>query len=395
MKPLESLWQSRIDNFQAAKTGIPAYVPVFAQMHDHAAWLAGVPIQEYFTNPETFVKTAILASEYYQFEFPMLVYDAYNIEAEALGQRLIYRGNAIPEIDRSAPLIKTQGDLARIKIPDPYRAARMPYVLQANHFYKEITGINPNLSFCGPLTLAIQLRGYEQFITDTRENPGFAHELLSFLTEEVSSTWIQTLRKEAGGSLLVIGVEAWASLPLVTMEILNEFFVPYVKRLQEICGEVEVPVGGMWGESYLKNPERFLRLKIEVGRGRDLSGFDPDVIRLGPEIYKRVALEHGVPLRLGVDGHLLRSGPLDQLIERIRYYIRVGAPGGRFFMFLNVIPMDTPPQHIHAAVKAVHSFGRYPLEFNAEQPELPVLKEHESFAVFASRLGFPTGGKPG
>ena len=386
MKPLERLWQSRIDNFQAAKTGMPGYVPVFAQMHDHAAWLAGVPIRDYFTNPETFVKTAILASEYYQFEFPMLVYDAYNIEAEALGQRLVYSEHAIPEIDRSDPLIKTQADLVRLKTPDPCRAARMPFVLQANHIYKEITGINPNLSFCGPLTLAIQLRGYEQFITDTKENPGFAHALLSFLTEEVSAAWIQTLRKEAGGSLLVIGVEAWASLPLVTMDILDEFFVPYAKRLQEICGEVEVPIGGMWGESYLKEPERFLRLKIEVGRGRDLSGFDPDVIQLGPELYKRVALEHGIPLRLGVDGHLVRSGPLNQLIERIRYYIQVGAPGGRFFMFLNVIPMDTPPEHIHAAVKAVHSFGRYPLAQECDQIPPPMIGQCELFEDFKARF---------
>ena len=387
MKPLESLWQSRIDNFQAAKTGIPAYVPVFAQMHDHAAWLSGVSIREYFTNPQTFVRSAILASEYYQLEFPMLVYDAYNIEAEALGQELVYQENAIPEVDRRNPLIKTPSDLVHLRAPDPHAAGRMPFVLEANHIYKDITGINPNLTYCGPLTLAIQLRGYEQFITDTRENPAFLHEILAFLTEEVLAPWIGILRQEAGGALLVVGVEAWASIPLVTLDILEEFFVPYVRRLQELCGEVEVPVGGMWGESCLKDPIRFLKLKLEMGRGRDLSGFDPDVYKLGPELYKRVAIENDVPLRLGVDGHLVRNGPVEELVRRIEYYIRVGAPGGRFFMFLNVIPMDTPPQHIHAAVKAVHSFGRYPLEVKVDRREFLAPKEYETFGEFLDRMG--------
>jgi uroporphyrinogen-III decarboxylase len=389
MMRLKGLWQDRIDNFTAAKAGIPEYVPVFAQMHDHSAWLTGVPIQEYFTNPQTFVRSAILASEYYQFEFPMLVYNAYNIEAEALGQKLVYREDAIPEIDRRNPLIRTPSDLAHLRAPDPHTSGRMPFVLEANHIYRDITGICPNLTYCGPLTLAIQLRGYEQFITDTRENPAFLHELLTFLTEEVLAPWIKVLRQEAGGALLVVGVEAWASIPLVTLDILEEFLVPYVRRLQEICGEVEVPLGGMWGESCLKEPLRFLKLKLALGRGRDLSGFDPDVNVLGPELYKRVATEHGVPLRLGVDGHLVRNGPLEELVRRVKYYVRVGAPGGRFFMFLNVIPMDTPPQHIHAAVETIHSFGKYPLDSRANHRESSIPAEHESFAAFASRLGFP------
>ena len=391
MKRFAEVWQDRIDNFQAAKTGIPDYVPVFAQMHDHAAWLTGISVREYLTNPQTFVRSAILASEYYQFEFPMLVYDAYNIEAEALGQKLVYFENAIPEVDRDDPLIKTPSDLARLRVPDPHRAGRMPFVLEANHIYKAITGINPNLTYCGPLTLAVQLLGYEQFITYTRGNPAFLHQLLGFLTEEVLAPWVNVLREEAGGSLLVVGVEAWASFPLVTMEILEEFFVPYMKRLQTICGEVEVPVGGMWGESYLKDPLPFLKLKLEMGRGRDLSGFDPDVCKLGPELYKQLAIKNGVPLRLGVDGHLVRDGPVEALVRRIEYYIKIGAPGGRFFMFLNVIPMDTSPQHIHAAVKAVHSFGKYPLEPKANQLELPPLEEHESFAAFTSRMDFVAG----
>jgi len=383
---LEGRWHERISNLAAARAGIPQYVPLFAQMHDHAAWLAGVSLIDYFTNPRTFVETAILAAEYYQFEFPMLVYDAYNIEAEALGQKIVFSDTSFPQADTDDPLIKTPADLAKLKIPlDPRRDGRMPFVLEANQIYKEVTGLDPNLTYCGPLTLAQQIRGFEQFIVDMMTNAPFAHELLSVLTEGVIAPWITALRAEAGGSFLVIGAEAGASLPLITMDMLDEFFVPYVKRLQDLCGYA--PIGGLWGESHLKDPTRYIRLKTELAGGRDLSGFDPDVHKLGPEIYKKLALEYDVPLRLGIDGNLIRNGPVNELVERIRRYIGVGAPGGRFLLFLNVIPMDTPPHHVHTAVAAARTFGSYPLAPDLDRISLPDLGAPESFAQFKARMG--------
>jgi uroporphyrinogen decarboxylase len=382
------IWRDRINNFLVAKSGIPKYVPLLAQMHDHAARLAGVSIKDYFTNPEIFVKTLILASEYYQFEYPLLVYDAYNIEAEALGQKMIYSDNAIPEVNRGDPLINSSKDLARLKIPNPYKNGRMPFVLRANQIYKDITGITPNLTCCGPLTLAFQIRGYEQFILDMKENPNFAHELLRFITEEVLAPWIRTLNKEVGGSFLVAGVEAWSSLPLVTLEILEQFLVPYAKRLREICGEVEVPIIGLWGESYLRDPIRFLNLKIALNCNRELYGFDPDVNKLGPEIYKRVANERNIPLRLGFDANLICKGPLIEIIDRVKYYIRVGAPNGRFYFFLNAIPMETPPEYVHAIVTAVHNLGKYPLMHDFEQVMLPDVEGIETFEEYTTHMSW-------
>jgi len=384
---LKGRWQDRINNFVAARAGIPRYVPIFAQIQDHAAWLAGVSIKEYLTNSQTFVKTAILVSEYYQLEFPMLVYDAYNIEVEALGQKLIHSDRCLPAVDPADPLVKSPADLARLRAPDPDRDGRMPFVREANQIYREITGLAPNLTYCGPLTLAIQLRGYEQFVTDTMTNPRFAHQLLSFVTEEVLAPWIDRLTKEASDSHLVIGVEAWASLPLSTMAMLEEYFVPYARRLQNLCGEVQVPIGGLWGESHLADPTRFLEMKIELGRGRDLSGFDPDVFKLGPGLYKRMALEHDIPLRLGVDANLIQNGPVGDLVERVRRYIAAGAPGGKFFLFLNNVPRHTRSDHVHAAVAAARAFGKYPLASDLDQIPFPGLDNIESFNDFVSRSG--------
>ena len=374
----------RFDNFVAAMTGVPRCVPVFAQMHDHAARLAGVSVREFCTNPKTFVEVTVLASEYYQFDFPRLLCDGYNIEAEALGQKMIYSDDALPDVDRTDPLIKTPSDLARLKPPDPHSSGRMPYVLEANRLYKEMTGLTPNLTFCAPLSLAIQIRGYVNFVKDIKTRPAFAHELLAFLTDQVLTPWIKILKAEAGGNFLVLGADAWASPPNFTVEILEEFDIPYVLRLKEHCGSASA--SGWWGESCLKDPRRLIEWKAQVRPGY-LYGFDPDPDMLGPEIYKEIAVKHDCPLALGIDARLLRDGPPDALVERIRRYIAVGAPGGKFFILLNSIPADTPPEHIHLAVAAVQTYGQYPLAADLDRIPAPMLKPSEPWKDFVARLG--------
>ena len=380
---LKSRLKDRFDNFAAAMTGVPRGVPIFAQMHDHAARLAGVSVREFCTNPKSFVEVTILASEYYQFDFPRLLCDGYNIEAEALGQKMIYSDDALPDVDGTDRLVKTPSDLARLKPPDPHSAGRMPYVLEANRLYKELTGLTPNLTFCAPLSLAIQIRGYVNFVKDIRTRPAFAHELLTFLTDQVLTPWITTLKAEAGGDFLVLGADAWASPPNFTVEMLEEFDIPYILRLKERCGTASA--SGWWGESHLKDPRRLIEWKVQVRPGY-LYGFDPDPEVLGPEIYKEIAVKHDCPLALGIDARLLRDGPPEALVARIRRYVAAGAPGGKFFILLSNIPADTPPEHIHLAVAAVRTFGRYPLADDLNQIAPPTLQPSEAWDDFVARL---------
>ena len=53
----------------------------------------------------------------------------YNIEAEALGQKVVSHPRGIPDVDRTRPLISNPADLDRIAPPDPRKSARMPWVL--------------------------------------------------------------------------------------------------------------------------------------------------------------------------------------------------------------------------------------------------------------------------
>lgn len=51
-------------------------------------------------------------------DVPAVTYDVYNIEAEALGQGIQWSEAGMPDIDRTAPLIRDRADLSRIRTPD-------------------------------------------------------------------------------------------------------------------------------------------------------------------------------------------------------------------------------------------------------------------------------------
>ena len=111
-----------------------------AQSNDHSAHLAGVSTKNFFTDACTFASVQLLVTEYYQLDVLSNFWDVYNIEAEALGQKVIYHPGSIPDVDRTRPLISTPSDLDRISPPDPYTSGRMPWILQSNKLFLEMTG---------------------------------------------------------------------------------------------------------------------------------------------------------------------------------------------------------------------------------------------------------------
>ena len=78
----------------------------------------------------------LLVTEYYQLDVLSYFWDVYNIEAEALGQKVVY----YPDVDRTRPLISTPAEMDRISPPDPYKSGRMPWILQFSKIFLETTG---------------------------------------------------------------------------------------------------------------------------------------------------------------------------------------------------------------------------------------------------------------
>ena len=363
----------------------PDRMIIAAQCNDHSAYLAGVPFDRFFTDARTFARTQLLVTEYYGFDAPNTMWDGYNIEAEALGQKMMFSPDKIPDVDRREQLLAVPADLDRLKIPDPYKSGRMPWVHEVNKTFIELTGRPAQAYFCAPFSLAVNIRGYMNLVIDINTNPDFVHRLFTFLCDDVLVPFIEAMRHEIGRSdALADGSDAWASPPNVNLDMVDEFVVPYTERLRDRLGTKTV-TRGQWGDAKSGDPERFMAQKLKCCPGF-LSALDPDLYELGPRRIKDFAVKNNVRIAAGIDATLVRSGPIEAIVGRIRDYIDVMGRDGKCVIFLNHIPFDTPPEHIHAAVAAVHTYGRFPIAENLD--ELPLnIPQRETFSEFLRKKG--------
>jgi uroporphyrinogen-III decarboxylase len=175
-----------------------------AQSNDHSAHLAGVSTKRFFSDAQTFAHVQLLVTEYYRLDVLSNFWDVYNIEAEALGQKVAYPPDAIPDVDRTKPLISAPSDLDRIPPPDPYRSGRMPWVQQFNKIFLESTGKLERIYFTAPFSIAANIRGYENLVMDMFERQRFVHRLFIFLCDEVIAPFIDVMRSELGNPDLIL-----------------------------------------------------------------------------------------------------------------------------------------------------------------------------------------------
>ena len=361
------------------------HVAIGAQSNDHSAHIAGVPLKRFFTNADIFARVQLLVTEYYRFDVVSNFWDVYNIEAEALGQKVVYPREGIPDVVRTEPIISTPSDLDRITPPDPYKSGRMPWVGQINKYYLERMGNIERVYFTGPFSIAANIRGYENIVGDMYERPGFIHRLFKFLCDDTIVPFIEVMKSEIGDDNLIIdGRDAWASPPLITLDMMDEYVVAYTERLRDKLGD-KVITRGNWGDAKCRDIERFFSQKLKCSPG-SLSVLDPDLFEVGPERVKAFANKHKAFMTAGVDATLLKNGPVEAIVDRIKFYVDKMAREGSCMIHLNQIPADTPSDHIHAAVAACHTYGRFPIPEILDDVHFEIPKR-ESFTEFLKQKG--------
>ena len=353
-----TFFQESSRRYTQAMTGAPDRVPVYAQMHEFVLHELNADPRQFYTDPELLVRGTLEVMEAYGIDVPVLDYDSYNIEAEALGQEIIYPQDGMPDVDRTKPLIREKADLEKIQLPNFEKDGRFPAVLEMNRLFCEMAGgLEGTPCFCAPFSLAANIRGIEQLLMDMYLDPEFARELLDRVTDDVLIPWILRLKTVCPRATGISGNDAAASLPIVNPDILKEWILPYVARLREKCGP-EVVVPNWVGESCLKQPEDMLDLKLAACPGF-IEGQDPDVEKLGPWFYKSFAIEKKVPLVLGVGAAFLALATPLEIRQRVKQYVEIGGKGGGFVLYLCNLGATTPPENVRAAIQAVRDYGTY------------------------------------
>lgn len=90
----------------------------------------------------------------------------------------------------------------------------------------------------GCLDLAIELRGFENFISDTSERPEFLHDLLDWLVEQ-RCRWYEGFHAHFGTPKkpMFIG-DDWINVPFISPKIFEDFVLPRYLEIEKFHGGI-------------------------------------------------------------------------------------------------------------------------------------------------------------
>jgi hypothetical protein len=311
------------------------------QITCHALKLTGSDGNVVFKDASKFLQMQEKVYDYYSLDRICTVYDVYNIESAAIGQKINYYCDDLPAVDQSDLVIKEKGDIYKLKTPDFFKNERSRFALDLIDLFKEKYCENYKPRFCGPFSLAANLRGYANLINDIYEDRNFVNEFFKVLNNNILAPWISLQRERTGDNKIICsGADAWVTIPNVNLDILNNIILPNYSGLRNLCGNVYFSILG--GARFLKTPVEYLYIQKELNPFL-VKGFDPDVEVLGPDMFLDFANENKMDLLLGVDANLFSRG-LDEIYKRIRAYIEAGVRSRkRFTLYFNDVPRDIEP----------------------------------------------------
>ena len=165
-------------------------------------------------------------------------------EAALYGQKVHFPEEQAPWFDESDHLIKEKSDLLKLKPFDFETSGLIPVCREMYEHHKEAvkgTDLKPVFPFLvrSPFSTAIMLRGFEELLIDSIEDPEFFTELMTYITD----TEIEFTKKRAeylGEPVYYPGMlgNDEIATPIVSPTMYNELIYPHEKRLAEFWGGI-------------------------------------------------------------------------------------------------------------------------------------------------------------
>jgi len=315
------------ERLSAALFGRPDRPPIVVQPGLYAMALHGLSGRRFFSEPETFVRTSQNMAAYFGFDWWSPVFDVFNIEAEALGQALVWCADMEPWADRDHPLLRERSDLDWLTPPIPGKSGRMPFVIEVYRRFTEMTGVAPVCVCCSPFTLAALVRGLRPLIVDMYREPSFVDRLLVFLREEVVVPWVRCLAEATGASAVVM-CDPFAGPPTLSPSLERRFRRHHVEAVIQATNSPSCAVldgrGGCQGQ--VADASLVMDVKL---------------------------------LELPTDQ--LRDGSPAEIVGAVCQVLEESQGGGRFALLMHNIPIGMPVENVLTAVAAAKQFGQYPI----------------------------------
>jgi len=330
--------------------GIPDRVPVCLHNFMLAAREAGIPMEEYRSNPEAIARAHLQAAEKYGHDCIMIDTDT-TMLAEAIGAKSECAPNEPGRI--VAPAIRSLEEVGRLQVADPQRDGRIPALLEGVRLISRQAGkeiaIRGNADQAA-FDLACMVRGIEDFLIELAtdlENPAL-HQLLEICHQ--SHLAVHRALVAAGAHFTSMG-DSLAGPDVVSPKLFNRFARPYEERLvRDLAAEGIFTVIHICGDT-----TRILDSLSQY----DFCGFELDY-KTDPLKAKTTAGARHVLFGNIDPSAVIAMGTPEQVREETGRLIAKWKPGGHFVLNAGcAIPPSTPPENLRALIETAHQEGVY------------------------------------
>ena len=323
---------------RVAKGQAPDHVPFVPSVYEHGARLIEQPPGPVSRDAELMAQAALKAYELYQHDIVTVGIDIYNIEPQAFGCE-VSRGKdgAIPGV-KTHPLANADShDFERLVIPQVSESNRLGVIEEACRKVYEQIGEKVWVYACmsGPFSQAVELRGFEQLIMDTIEDPQSVHRLLE-RTTELTKQQASRLSKTGCGVNLY---ESWATIPLITPALFEAYVVPYNRQVIEMVRSnysTEPPAVIMGG-----NINLLADFFIEVGTSLMAVDYKADF-----DLIRSKTAGKDIIIRGCVDPKLIEREDWDTLQESIDRLARKSRHMDNFVWGCGCVTSDTSTENL-------------------------------------------------
>jgi uroporphyrinogen decarboxylase len=325
-------------------------IPVNLLIGDHAARVIGVSAGEYNRSARLMAKAQIAAWR---------KYGADNINtgpgttgiAEAIGSRVAFP-DSTPYVVEFA--VNDEADLDRLKVPDPEMDGRLPLFLEAASIViKEVGEQAPlSLTTSGPFTAAACIRGTDRFLRDLHKNPEFVHRLLRLTTDSI----IRFAKAAFDVGSRIVIVDPVSSGTVISSRHFRQFAFPYLK---EAVSAITETAGAPPPLHICGDTKRIWDEMADTGTAVLSLDDAIDLAEAKARVGHRVVLLGNVrPVAV------MYLGNPDDVRANARQCLAKAwdSPEGYILGLGCGLPIDTPPENIHALVGAAREYGRWPLD---------------------------------
>ncbi|MCA9903431.1 MAG: hypothetical protein KC547_06215 [Anaerolineae bacterium] len=374
--PIEEIEARRERVSRAKRFETPDRVPVIPGIaHRFLVPQVGVSFRDYYSDPETMLRTQILAQKWL---LENVRTDAYSItgawvgawtdfqntfEAGSLGCEVAFPDDDIPWVGPG--WVKTDDDLKRLEAMDfvhgginarqiEYRRAMLnvaekyPVRFQGGEIF--YPGANPALTHTsdGPFGVAGDVMGQVDLFLGVYERPDFVRELLRIVTDKLIE-WLDFCWEEE--QLPTPKDFAWTDDLAVSLsaQSYRDLVLPFEQKLRfHFDGYASLH---MCGKS-----DHMLDIFVDDLKINELQGFGYQV-----DLDKIASVMGGRVVLIGnISPMLIHTGTPDEIRAAVRQVIeKLGHFRGLIIQDGNNIPPGSPLENINAMMEAAEMYGRY------------------------------------